>query len=336
MNDKNKQIEDYVKKVSKRLNKRYKGAISDEKIEMVVQMFCDSKEDIKKIKKQIDELAKKVEKDHKNRIRRNSKTKNKYINQLDSKKETKSYEEIYITIKILKDIIDKNKLKLYISGGVVPYLLLDKYSNRLHDDIDIICDLKNMNKVREVFKKEKYYKYDFDSINYAPDGKDYGFSMVINGVSVGIYPFTYKNKELTQYTYDSYLRFCKIKKMKLEKLSDYVTSYKSKNRKTYDTMSLEYIKLTKLHAGRSKDKEDLLTLDQLNVNKDIFKRINMYKEIQNTSVEDLEYDNEHKLDRKTDSLKRLISIANKGKEIQKIDNKKKKLTIFKKKKVKKM
>ena len=323
MDDKKRKIELYIRKVAKRLNRRYANCMPNDKVEMAIQMYIDYDEDIKQIRKHINKFAKDIQNEYKKTLHRNIKTKNKYINKLPSKKESKTYEEIEKTIKVIKKIEDKYKLRLYISGGVVPYLLLDRYSTRFHDDIDIICELKDMEKIREAFKKEEFYKYDLDSTSYATDGIDYGFSMFINDVLVGIYPFTYKDQELTQYSYDSYLRFCKIKKIKLEGLSDYVKSYKSKSRVTYNTMSLEYIMLTKKHANREKDKEDLNAIEELNnIRENVYNRLNMYEEIQNASVEDLEYDNEHKIELKTENLKKSISIDNKGKKIQEINSKK--------------
>ena len=38
-------------------------------------------------------------------------------------------------------------------GGIVPYLLLDEDSGRLHDDIDTICKLEDVEKLRKAIEE---------------------------------------------------------------------------------------------------------------------------------------------------------------------------------------
>ena len=66
-------------------------------------------------------------------------------------------------------------------------------------------------------------------------------------------------------------------------INDYVHEYKSKNGIKYKMMSLEYIKLSKDNSVRPKDKIDSKKIEETNlIREDVMKRINNYKEIQNT------------------------------------------------------
>jgi len=178
------------------------------------------------------------------------------MNEEDNKRENVTFSQIKETLKKVGDILKNNNLDIYIAGGIVPYLLLNQDSNRLHDDIDTICSLENIEKIREVFKKEGLYIPEWDSKNYSKDGKDYGFEMKINGIPFGIYPFEYRDGIFEQYSFDPYNKKCKIKEFPVKQISDYICAYESKNGETYNTMGLEYIMMSKKRTGRPKDEKD--------------------------------------------------------------------------------
>ena len=158
---------------------------------------------------------------------------------------------------------------------------MNQDSNRLHDDIDAVCRLEDMGKLRKIFKQAGLYQEEWDSKNYANDGKDYGFEMKIDGVPFGIYPFSYENGILTQYSYDPYNTQCKIKILQLKQLSDYITSYKGVDGKIYDIMSLEFIKITKDSAKREKDIVDSLKIIETGMLRpEVMQRVKMFIEIQ--------------------------------------------------------
>ena len=123
----------------------------------------------------------------------------------------KAFEQVKEVYKKVQNILDENGLKVYLSGGTVPYILQNEDSGRLHDDIDTICEKEDMDSLREVFKKEGFYKEEWDSKTYATDGVDYGFETMIDGVPYGIYPFSYNKgaKKMTQYSFDPYTKECK-------------------------------------------------------------------------------------------------------------------------------
>ena len=62
-------------------------------------------------------------------------------------------------------------------------------------------------------------------------------------------------------------------------------SYKAVNGQVYNTMSLEYIKMTKDKAHREKDVQDLVKISKTGLLRDdVLNRIQMYKEIKNENL----------------------------------------------------
>lgn len=171
-------------------------------------------------------------------------------------RDSRTFAEVRRAYDHVQHMADEADSKLYVSGGSVPYLILNQDSGRLHDDLDTVCDVADMGKLRQAFQQAGVYDPSWDSLTYARDGLDYGFEAVVDGVPVGIYPFSFVDGRLTQYSYDPYSHQCKTKEFSLRELSDYVTSYETADGQTCHAMSLEYVKLTKDRAGRDKDIQD--------------------------------------------------------------------------------
>lgn len=202
-----------------------------------------------------------------------------YSNAEKDNRESRTFSQILAVIQKTTQLLAENDLTIYISGGSVPYLLLNEDSNRLHDDVDTICKSEDIERLRELFKKLGLYKPEWDSKNYSQDGNDYGFEMEIDGVPFGIYPFDYTDGIITQYSFDPYNKMCKTKTIPMKELSDYIFTYESRNGKTYNTMSLEYIKLSKDHAKRPKDIQDSKKIEEYGIRNDVMSRLAMYKEV---------------------------------------------------------
>lgn len=202
-----------------------------------------------------------------------------YSNAEKDQRESQTFSQIQSVIQKTLKLLKENNLTIYISGGTVPYLLLNEDSKRLHDDVDTICRLEDIEKLRELFKKEGLYNPEWDSKNYSQDEKDYGFEFKLDGTPFGIYPFEYKNGIITQYSFDPYNKMCKTKTIPIEQITDYIYTYESRDGKSYDTMSLEYIKLSKDNAKRPKDLADSKKISEYGIREDVMSRISMYKEV---------------------------------------------------------
>lgn len=211
-------------------------------------------------------------------------------NILDSNnRESRNYKQIKSAYEKLRNSLEDEKVKVYIAGGIVPYLLLNQESSRLHDDIDTIVAMEDMSSLRRILKKLGVYNSDWDSKTFAKDGIDYGFEIIINGVPIGISPFIYENKKVVQYTYDPYTTQCKIKELEVENLGDYIMTYPGIDGRQYDTMSMEYIKFSKEQAGRPKDIVDLKKIDNYRIRQYVYNRLQMFKQIQDIKAEDLNF-----------------------------------------------
>ena len=204
-----------------------------------------------------------------------------YSNPKVDERDCRTFTQIKDVYNKVKEMLDKSGLKVYVSGGSVPYLLTGKDSGRFHDDIDTVCRMEDIGKLRQAFMAAGYYDADWDSRNFSQDGKDYGFEMKIDGVPFGIYPFEYdhENGLLTQYSADPYIKTCKVKTAPIKELNDYVTSYTGSDGRVYDTMSLECIKLTKDNAKRSKDIADSKVIEETGLLRpEVSARLQMYTE----------------------------------------------------------
>ena len=193
----------------------------------------------------------------------------------DANREAQNFEDIKKALSTIKALTRFADAPMYISGGIVPYILLDQDSGRLHDDIDTIVDLKDIHELRKIFKDTPYYNADWDSLNHVQDGNDYGFELNVNGVPVGIYPFIDDDDTILQYTYDPYTHECKIKRIPEKKKDNYVKTYTSTKGEVYTTMSLEYIKKSKDLVGRGKDIKDSAKIEEYGYDEELYSSIEL-------------------------------------------------------------
>ncbi|MDD2518655.1 MAG: hypothetical protein PHG18_02065 [Bacilli bacterium] len=285
MNQKNNQVKKYIINLSNNMNSQYSNIMPKDKIDKAIEMFSNSESNLEEIIENINKMAQQVVNNYLKLLKQKQELANQKVKQNIDERNSKTFEQIKSTQERVQQLLEATGLKIYISGGSVPYLLLNQNSNRLHDDIDTVCKLEDMQKLRELFKNEGLYNQEWDSMTYAKDGKDYGFEMIIDGVPFGIYPFNYENGQLTQYSYDPYNKQCKIKTLPLQELSDYIMTYRGLDGKMYDTMSLEFIKMTKDNAGREKDIIDSKKISETGLLRlEILNRINMFTETQKLEV----------------------------------------------------
>lgn len=287
MEEKNKLVLEYIEIIQGKFES-LGHPISREMVYAVSEKYINSDKTFDEIKEEIDKLVDiKLQGIMDAKLHDDRKQQSYYQNKEQDDRESRTLEQIKATYDKVQKLLFEAGVNVYISGGTVPYLLLNQDSNRLHDDIDTVCRMEDVNKLREVFQIAGLYNPEWDSLTFARDGKDYGFEMKIDGVPFGIYPFTYDNGKLTQYSYDPYNRHCKIKEMPLEKLDDYVTSYVSVDGKLYNTMSLEVIKLTKEKVNRAKDIADSKKISEIGVREDVLNRLQMPVETQNKVASEL-------------------------------------------------
>ena len=276
-------VREYIIQIANDLNRTYPGILPQDKVERAIEMFENSGKSYEQVVTEINSLKDQMVNDYQNREKKPKEI--YYSNFAEDERESRTFTQIKeVQLKVQK-LLDQHGLKIFIAGGSVPYLLTNEDSGRLHDDIDTICRIEDIDKLRQVFINAGLYNPEWDSKTFSSDGEDYGFEMKIDGVPFGIFPFIYdeENKIITQYSADPYNQTCKTKTIPIEEITDYIMTYRGRDEKDYNTMSLEYIKLTKDNAQRPKDIVDSKKIEETGLLRpDVLNRIQMYTEYINT------------------------------------------------------
>jgi len=289
-------IREYIIQIANNLNRTYPGILPKDKVERAVEMFENSGKSYEQIVTEINSLRDQMVRNYQNRENKRSEI-YYYSNAAEDERESRTFAQIKEVQLKVQELLDQYGLKIFIAGGSVPYLLTNEDSGRLHDDIDTICMVEDIDKLRQVFISAGLYNPKWDSKIFSPDGIDYGFEMKIDGVPFGIFPFIYdeKSKTITQYSTDPYNQTCKTKTIPVEEITDYIMTYRGRNGKDYNTMSLEYIKLTKDNARRPKDMADSKKIEEIGLlRQDVLNRIQMYTEYINTDENAMSENNKEK------------------------------------------
>ena len=257
-----KDLKLYIDAIRESLKIKYNLVFQEDRVEKLLDELDNSNKSLVEKKGEIDNIKNDI-------IAKLHATKKKKA------KEQTSFSDIKKTINVLRNKFNANGLKLYISGGTVPYLISGEDSNRKHGDIDTVCQLEDMNLIRQVLKDNKMYVEEDDSMTQTVNGRDFGLETIINGVRVGIYPFLKTNYGVIQYSYDSENKYCKSIKVALESLDDFVTTYQGADKSFYDTMTLEFIRKTKEAVGREKDIYDIAKIDKIGYDKERYNRLTL-------------------------------------------------------------
>ena len=220
--------------------------VSKDNVQKVINNFLNRNEDIEIIKTKIDTIFN-------NSIRA-------YKENLEKMGYT--YDEIMkVYDKVVK--LNKTRAKLYLMGGIVPYVLLNDRTGRRHESLDLLCDKKDIEQLRELFRKEDLYDPKRDSLTYTVNNIDYGFQVIVDKIKVNIFIFEETDKGITEYTFDCKKKIGRIKSI-AAKMNDYIMPYVTSDNKKYTTVSLEFVVADKLLTNREKDKIDIEKVKECN------------------------------------------------------------------------
>ncbi len=183
-----------------------------------------------------------------------------------------SYNQLIGALKKLYDIKGFETM-VYVSGGLAPYLYLNVPSNRLHEDLDLVCDKFDIETLREMIKKAKLYIPEWDSLFYENNSEDYGFSFLVDGVPVGIFPYEKIIDGIKQNSFDPFTKEVKSKLYPGLNKSDYITIYKRDKEDDVRLMSLEVVTISKYLSNRNKDRIDFAYLAKCNLDREKFDRV---------------------------------------------------------------
>lgn len=255
MEEKNNLIISYINSKVKELEEM-SMYVPKENVDKLLAAFLNRNEDINIIKTRIDTI---------------------FNNSISAYKENLekigfSYEDV---LKVYGKIekMNKTSAKLYLAGGLIPYVLLNEDSKRRHNNLDLLCNKEDARMIREVFRKNDLYEPKRDSLTYTINDIDYGFQVVIDKIKVNIAVFEEKEEGIIEYSFDCHRRIGRIKHINA-KLNDYIVPYVAADNKKYNTLSLEFLVADKLLLKRDKDKKDIEKISECNgISEDKIKKI---------------------------------------------------------------
>lgn len=173
----------------------------------------------------------------------------------------------------------KLKDKIFLAGGLVPWVISGENSNRLHSDIDFVIPLSEMKTVRTFLKEQGLYNQTHDSL-FLPCNQekiDFGTEIFLDGLPVSFTPFFTENSCLFQRdfttadfsTKDNLVTLC------LPNLApeDYITAYLLPDGQKLYCTSLEFVYAKKSRKNRPKDQRDLQKMKQIGLKESLFNRI---------------------------------------------------------------
>lgn len=89
-----------------------------------------------------------------------------------------------------------------ISGSIVPYLITEKESLEYHSDFYILVKNKKIDMVRKKIKDlTREYEFDIISDSKKYSKEDYGFKIKYQGTTIGFFPYSLVDNDLTIKTF---------------------------------------------------------------------------------------------------------------------------------------
>ena len=186
------------------------------------------------------------------------------------------------------------KGKIFVAGGIVPWILSGRNSNRKHSDIDIVVEIRNMELIRKYLKDKGYYQKEMDSRFLALNNTqgDYGIDALINGVPVNFAPFEANGDSIIQknFSLKALVGYDALMKATMKNIAveDYITTYLLKSGIELGSYTLEAVKAAKENSNRTKDKIDLCEVEKIGIDQDRYNRIK--SSIQNMQIECIAYE----------------------------------------------
>lgn len=186
-----------------------------------------------------------------------------------------------VIIDILMRIAEDKELSnvVFVSGGIVPWLVSKRDSKRNHGDIDFIVSEENMPKVRRFLIENNLYEPSLDSLNYEEANSiDYGVDTFIDSIPIGFYPFEQGEDGLIiqrSFTPNEIegRKDLKVKKIPMMELNDYLSITTLPNSREIGISSLEVVKASKELVGREKDMYDIKEIDRIGYNSKRYERV---------------------------------------------------------------
>ena len=169
--------------------------------------------------------------------------------------------------------------KVFLEGGLVPWIITGNDSGRQHGDVDFSVRLADMPSVRAWLKDEGLFDQSLDStlIPCNETAAEYGIHAFIGGVLVSFAPFFSNGKRLIQRNAEqkAFAGYDALLEASLVGLAeeDFVEMRDIPNGLRAGFTTLECCRAAKLTSDRAKDLADLSELDHLGYNQERMQRV---------------------------------------------------------------
>lgn len=169
--------------------------------------------------------------------------------------------------------------KIWVAGGIVPWLLSGADSGRLHGDLDVVVQMEHMPFIRAYLQEKGYYRAALDSQNLAFNKarQDYGVEAVIQTVPVSFGPFEVCGTGIMQrnFALERFGGFDALFTAVMEGIvpADYITHYTLKNGLRIGAYTLEAVRAAKENTGREKDLQDLREIERIGFDQARYERV---------------------------------------------------------------
>lgn len=169
--------------------------------------------------------------------------------------------------------------KVFLEGGLVPWIITGNNSGRQHGDVDFSVRLADMSTVRAWLKDEGLYDQTLDSTHIPCNktGADFGIHAFIDGVLVSFAPFFSEGERLIQRNaeQEAFAGHDALLEASLEGLAeeDFVEMRELPDGLRAGFATLESCRAAKLSSDRAKDLTDLVELDRLGYDEQRMQRV---------------------------------------------------------------
>ncbi|MFZ9857998.1 MAG: hypothetical protein ACO3F2_06655 [Roseiflexaceae bacterium] len=160
--------------------------------------------------------------------------------------------------------------RFYVAGGLVPWLVGNRDSGRLHGDIDIVVANQDMHHFRKVMQHIGCYNPATDSqVVWSNKAHDYGFDVTVDDVTVNIAPFEHDTRGIIQRnaTYSEFRGVHHPVTLLIPELEldEYVMHSLWYNQLPLGHYPLALVYATKQITKRDKDRHDCAEIERLGV-----------------------------------------------------------------------
>ncbi len=258
----NEQILKLVSEMTSSINEQFPNTITEEQRSIIMNHYLTSNKPLNIIQQELSNYTNEL------KTKLSSTKVNKY-----------SFDQIKSTLNNLNNLNKFSNYDLYIDSDITPYLMLNQSTSKSYDSLDMLIDLKDIEKFRDKMKNTPYYDNNLDTKNFVKDGNDYGFKLNVDNVLINISPYIKDKDSITKYTY-------KDNKFVVEDIKDntnYLKTYKV-NGEDINSVSLEYIKRYK---DIEKDIEVSTLIDKIGYSYDVYNSIipnNIIKEVETNNI----------------------------------------------------